>query len=41
MRQLEEEFDEFEEEFLKEYRKKRLEEFRKAVENTYVLFIII
>lgn len=36
MQQLEEEFDEFEEEFLKEYRQKRLEEIRKAVETTYV-----
>lgn len=34
MQQLEEEFDEFEEEFLKEYRQKRLEEIRKAVETT-------
>lgn len=37
MQQLEEEFDEFEEEFLKEYRQKRLEEIRKSVENTYVI----
>lgn len=33
MQKLEDEFDEFEEEFLKEYRAKRLEELRKATEN--------
>lgn len=34
LEQLEKEFDEFEEQFLKDYRQKRLEELRKAVENT-------
>lgn len=31
---MEQEFDEFEEQFLKDYRQKRLEEIRKSVENT-------
>lgn len=33
MEQLERELDDFEDEFLKEYRQKRIEEMRKAIQN--------
>lgn len=36
MQQLEREFDDFEDEFLKEYRQKRIEEMRRAMNNVFV-----
>ena len=37
MEQLERELDDFEDEFLKEYRQKRIEEMRTALNNVYVV----
>ena len=41
MEHVEDHLDEFDEEFLKEYRKKRIESLRKAVENEYVKTIYL
>ena len=41
MEQLEREFDDFEDEFLKEYRQKRIEEMRRTMNNVYVKLKIL